>query len=130
MNFSPKDFKIVILNLIEPGSTWEEFECLDERQRGAINTNADRKVGSFVGTQGKADCLVFCRLFGLTVCEWNKGTGECYAYMKKFSIGTESKKSFCYVISSSRGKIVQAITYLAIQIFVRLCEDQVWIQYR
>ena len=83
---------------------------MDEKQHAAMNTNSGQKVGTFGGTNAKEDCLVVCRIFGLTVCEWNTITGECYAYMKKFSIGKKYSKSYCYKFDDNRvlGKVVIA----------------------
>ena len=106
-------------------------ECLDEKQHAAMNTNAGQKVGSFVGTHGKQNCLVICRIFGLTMCEWNRITGECFAYMKKFSIGIHYKTSYCYKFGNNRavGNVVKVIAQLTIKNFVRLCQEQIWIHY-
>ena len=74
---------------------------MDEKQQGAMLTNLGQKIGSFSGTHGKENCLVVCRIYGLTMCEWNTKTGECYAYMKNFSIGSDYVTSYCYKFSKN-----------------------------
>ena len=77
---------------------------MDEKGKGAITTNPWAKVGEFGGVHGKEDCLVVCKIFGLTACEWNTFTGECYAYMKKFSVGDAYSNSYCYTFNDQRSK--------------------------
>ena len=97
--------------LTESGNTWERFECLDENKKEAIKSKESLTLGTFVGTHGKEDCLAVCRIFGLTGCEWNTITGQCHAHMKKVTIGTAYKKTYCYTFNSNPtlGEIVLII---------------------
>ena len=76
------------------------LECLDENNNPALQSKDSLKLGKFGGSTGKEDCLVVCRIFGLTGCEWNKISGECFAYMKKLSIGNVYKTSYCYTFDN------------------------------
>ena len=66
-----------------------------------MDSKESLRLGEFVGGHGKDDCLVVCRIFGLTGCEWNSVSGECYAHMKEISIGTRPKISFCYKFNNN-----------------------------
>ena len=90
------------------GNTWEQLECLDENQHGALQSKESVKLGEFPEPYGKEDCLVVCRIFGLTGCEWKIETGECYAHMKEITIGNNHKYSWCYTfnIKPTLGKMV------------------------
>ena len=87
--------------MTELGNIWEKFECLDENQNAALQSKESLKMGKFVGTHGKEDCLHVCRIFGLTGCEWKTVSGECYAHMRKVSIGNEYKGFYCYKFNSN-----------------------------
>ena len=84
---------------------------MDERNHEAIKSKVAQKLGKFVGTHGKENCLVVCRTFGLTGCEWHTITGDCYAHMEKISVGEKYRKSYCYQFNSNPalGKIVLII---------------------
>ena len=95
--------------LTEPGgNTWEMWECVEENQLSALS-HTGQKVGEIGGNNAKEECLVLCRLFGLTGCEWKTVSGECYAHFKNISIGSNYKSSWCYKFDddSSLGKISQ-----------------------
>ena len=67
---------------------------MDERNHEAIKSKVAQKLGKFVGTHGKENCLVVCRTFGLTGCEWLRGyvvLGIAMLIWKKFLLGKNTK---------------------------------------
>ena len=65
---------------------------MEENQLSSLSHTV-QKLGE-IGA--KEDCLVLCRLFGLTGCEWKTISGECYAHFKNISIGNNYRSCWCY----------------------------------
>ena len=74
------------------------------------NQLSAQRLGEIGGTNAKEDCLVLCKLFGLTGCEWKIKSEECFAHFNNISIGKTHRSSWCYKFDDpSLGTISQVI---------------------